>query len=431
MHSVCLLLLAQAAGTPIELSLERAVDLALAPDGAARMQLAREAVAASEARSRQALAALLPNVDGYVSYFDQTVNLEAFGLSLTIPGVGSLPTFVGPFSVLDVRAQASQSVFDLAAIRRYQAGRRGAELARQEVSAAQDLVIERVARAYLGGLRAQANVESAAANAALSAALLKLAESQRSAGVGTGIEVTRARVQMANDEQRLVLARNEYDRAALQLLREIGMTVTTPVRLSDAMAYRRIDLAPAGPVTRADLEAQRLRQDAARLNYESVKWERLPSLTASGNYGAIGPGWNNALPTRAIGVTLRVPIYDGGRRDARRGEAAGALRGEQVRTRDLEQQIELERRLAEDGLRAADGQVAVAKEGLALAEQEVEQARRRYEAGVGNPLEVTDAQTRLARARDNWVGALYSHNVARLDYTAAVGTISQTIRGNK
>ena len=431
MLSVCMLFLAQAPGAPLELSLERAVDIALAPDGAARMQLARETVVASESRSRQALAALLPNVEGYVSYFDQTVNLQAFGISFAVPGLGQSPALVGPFSVLDVRAQASQSVFDLAAIRKYQAGRRGSAQAKQELNAVQDLVIERVARSYLGSLRAQANVDAATSNVALSSAFLKLAESQKSAGVATGIEVTRARVQLANDEQRLVLARNESDRATLQLLREIGLAVTTPVRLSDAMSYRQVDLTAAAPVVRSDLESQRLREDSARLNYESVKWERLPSLTASGNYGTIGPGWNNAIPTRAVGVTLRVPIYDGGRRDARRGEAASAFRSEQVRTRDLAQQVELERRLAEDGLRAADGQVTAAKEGLALAEQEVEQARRRYEAGVGNPLEITDAQTRLARARDNWVAALYSHNVARLDYTAAVGTISQTIRGNK
>jgi outer membrane protein len=431
MHSVCLLLFAQAAPAPLELSLERAVELALAPDGSIRIQMARESVNAADARSRQALAALMPNIDGYVSYFDQTVNLQAFGLSFEIPGIGTTPALVGPFSVLDVRARASQSVFDLSAIRRYQAGRRGGEMSRREMSAAQDLVIERVARVYLSGLRAQANVEAAIANAALSRALLKLAESQKAVGVVTGIDVTRARVQLANDEQRLVLARNEYDRAALQLLREVGLNLATPLRFSDVMAYRQTTPPEGAPITRADLEAQRLRQDVARLSYESAKWERLPSLTASGNYGTIGPGWNNAIPTRAVGVTLHVPLFDGGRTDAKRAEAATALRAEALRTRDLEKQIELERRLAIDGWRAAEGQMASAQEGLKLAEQEVEQARRRYEAGVANPLEITDAQTRLARARENWIGALYSHNVARLDFTAAIGAISEEVRGNK
>ena len=54
-----------------------------------------------------------------------------------------------------------------------------------------------------------------------------------------------------------------------------------------------------------------------------------------------------------------------------------------------------------DALQSADAQVKTAEEGLKLAQNEVAQAERRYEAGVTNSIEVTDAQTRLARARDN------------------------------
>ena len=49
--------------------------------------------------------------------------------------------------------------------------------------------------------------------------------------------------------------------------------------------------------------------------------ERLPSLAAFGDYGSSGSAINNSVPTRTYGVSLRVPIFDGGRRDARRAEA--------------------------------------------------------------------------------------------------------------
>ena len=51
-------------------------------------------------------------------------------------------------------------------------------------------------------------------------------------------------------------------------------------------------------------------------------------------------------------------------------------------TNDLKEQIELDVRLALDALRSAEEQVKVAKEGLGLAENELAQARRRYDAGV-------------------------------------------------
>jgi outer membrane protein TolC len=71
--------------------------------------------------------------------------------------------------------------------------------------------------------------------------------------------------------------------------------------------------------------------------------------------------------------------------------------------------------------------VKVAKEGLALAEAETNQARRRYGAGVANSLEVTDAQTRLERARDNSVAALFNYNLARIDLAQATGSVRRMI----
>jgi outer membrane protein TolC len=47
---------------------------------------------------------------------------------------------------------------------------------------------------------------------------------------------------------------------------------------------------------------------------------------------------------------------------------------------------------------------------------------------VTNSIEVTDAQTRLARARDNRVNALYNYNLARIDLGTAMGTIQSMIQ---
>jgi outer membrane protein len=66
--------------------------------------------------------------------------------------------------------------------------------------------------------------------------------------------------------------------------------------------------------------------------------------------------------------------------------------------------------------------VDASREGLSLAENELAQARRRYDAGVATSVEITDAQTRLQRARDNQVIALYDYNLAHLDLATATGT---------
>lgn len=420
----------------LQLSLKQAVQLALAPEGSTRVKLAEEALKQAESRADQSRAALLPDFEGSLQYQNETSNLAAFGLTfpkIPIPGF-SIPTFVGPYGVLDARATVNQSVFDFSSIRRYQASKVAIEATRADNEGTRDQVTDQVARAYLAGLRAQASLDTERANVELSETLLRLAQQQKAAGTGTGIEITRAEVQLANDRQALLVSENETDRTRLQLLKVIGLKLDNPVELLDRLSFIPVDSIdiPQALATarerRAELRAQQRREENARLNSSATKLERLPSVSAFANYGDIGSSFNNALPTRAVGASLKIPIFDGGRRDARRAESVSQFREESIRTADLRDQIELDVRVALDSLRSAEAQVKAAEEGLSLSQMEVAQAERRYKAGVSNSVEVTDAQTRLARARDNRVNALYNYNLARIDLGTATGTIQSMIQ---
>ena len=415
------------------LSLKRAVEIATAPEGNARVQIADELIKQAESHVSQARAALLPNFDGSLSEFSRTTNLASFGFNFpSTPGF-TFPTVVGPYRVFDLRVSGSQSVFDLSSIRRLQSAKTAAQATKADARGTRDQIADQVSRAYLIGLRAEATLDTARSNVELSEALVRLATSQKAAGTGTGIEITRAQVQLANDRQRLTVAQNDRERSHLQLMRVLGLKFDGGIALTDKLAYKPLGDVAADPAVkvafdgRAELKAQQDRELSTHINYGATKWERLPSLAFSGDYGTIGGGIESAVPTHSYGVTVRLPIFDGGRRDARRLESESQWRVETLRTRDLKEQIELDVRLAIDSLRSADAQVAVAKEGLDLAQKELEQARRRYEAGVTNSIEVTDAQTRLQRARDNRIAALFAHNLARIDLHTASGTIQDLV----
>jgi outer membrane protein len=439
MRGFCIFLLgaavAMAQRAPLELSLKRAVEIATSTEGNANVQLADEAVKQAESRSAQARAALLPNVDSSVGVQNRTVNLAALGVRFTSPFPGfQIPTFVGPFTTLDARFTGSQTIFDFSSIRRFQASKMGVSAARSDVDRTEEQVAAQVARAYLAAVKADTDVNTAQSNIELSQAVQALAEHQKTAGTGTGIEITRARVQLANDRQRLLEAQNSRRAAQLRLLRAMGASLDTELLLTDKMQYLPVDAttveeAKAAAVKeRPDLKAQREREATARMSASATKLERVPSVMAFGDYGAIGTGLDSALPTRTYGISVRVPIFDGGRRDARREESASQYRAERVRTNDLKEQVELDVRLALDSLRSADDEYKVAVEGLDLSQNELAQARRRYEAGVANSLEVTDAQTRVERARDNQTAALYQYNVARIDLAQAMGRARQAVR---
>jgi len=417
----------------LPLSLKRAVEIALTPEGSPRVALAEESIRQAQTRVAEAKSAFLPDLEASVQDRNQTTNLHTFGLNFpTIPGF-SFPSVVGPFTVFDARATAQQSVFDFSNIRKYQASRASLGATRSDSDATRNQVSDQVAKAYLACLRADAALETARADVELSEALLKLAREQQRAGTGTGIEVTRAQVQLANGRQRLIVVENDRRRTALQLLKTVGLRLDLQIEFTDKLTFQPADVAgleaslEKARKERAELKAQQQREETARLNYGSVKAERLPSVGAFADYGSIGNEIVGAQPTHTYGISLKVPVFDGGRRDARREESLSQYRQERVRRRDLEDQIELEVRLALNSLRAAANEVETAREGLALAENEVTQAQRRYQAGVTNSIEVTDAQTRLDRARENQIAALYDYNLARLDLATATGTIGEYV----
>ena len=142
----------------LQLSLKRAVEVAIAPEGSAKIQLADEALRQAQAQSAEARAALLPDLEAGFNYSTQTVNLAAEGLSsaFQIPIAGfQFPTLVGPFSVADARATVQQSVFDFSSIRRFQASKVGVAASRSDLEASAEQVAAQVARAYLEAVKAR------------------------------------------------------------------------------------------------------------------------------------------------------------------------------------------------------------------------------------------------------------------------------------
>jgi outer membrane protein TolC len=418
----------------LPLNLRDAVSAALEPDGNVRVQLAAEAVRQAEAHANQVRANLLPDVSASIGTQSQTRNLSAYGFQAENLGTGfDIPRVVGPFNTFDARGTVTQKLFDLSSIRRYQAARVGTAAAREESESVRDQTAAEVARAYLFAVRGQALVETAQANVQLSEALLRLAESQKEAGTGTGIEVTRAQVQLANNRQLLLVSQADFTKARLELLKTLGTDLDVQVELTDRLQYTP---APAVPMHQAvssayellaEFRAQRKREETAALNHRATTLERLPYVVGFADYGTIGKSATHNSPTRTFGASIQIPLFDGGRREARRAESLSQLRQEEIRSADLRQGVELRIRVALDAVDSAMAQVRAAEDGVGLAGEEMEQAERRYKAGVTSSIEVTDAQTRLQRSRENRISALFNHALARVDLASAMGNIQELV----
>ena len=418
---------------PLVLSLKQALQLALAGGQNITAQVAEQSVRLAEAQSAQARSVLRPEVEATVSGQDQKLNLAALGFeSIHIPVPGfTFPNSVGPFSTFDARVRVRQNLLDVSALRRSRAVRAGVQVAQADTAEVRDRVAVQVASGYISVLRADAAAQAATAGVTLAEALLKQAEDRQDAGKGLGIDVTRAKAELAVERQRKLAAEIERTRARLQLLRSVGLSLDTRLELSDSLTFTATEpltlekALAAAFHSRTDLTALQQREENVRLRDDAIRSERWPSLAGYADYGALGTTVPNSVATYTVGVAVKVPVFDGGRREARRAETLHEMRQVQLREKDLRAQVELEVRQALESLKLAEQQVQVAEEGLAVTRDELAQARRRYEAGVTVNLELVEAQARLARSDDNRTDALYAWTAARIALVQSMGTIQE------
>ena len=335
----------------------------------------------------------------------------------------------GPFQVIQAGPTFSQSIFNLPLIRGYQIGREGTRQSRADELTTRENVVNAVVDQYLLILRAVATRDAANARVALAKRLYEQATELQKTGIGLNIDTVRANVELQNERQNLIDAETlthttKYGLAELlDLPRDQDLEVTDLLDFYDLPKLEKETLLSQALATRPEIHSLNSQQRIAHLSADSAGKQRLPQLDFSGFWLYQGSNFNNGVPAYTYEVSLQFPLFTGGR--IRAEEARAKLEEQHVAEvrRQLEARIVDEVKSALDRLTAARNSVDVANLGLQLAQEEVAQAQRRFQAGVTTNIEVITAQDELARANDNQIGALYQFNLSRAALARATGTI--------
>jgi outer membrane protein TolC len=409
---------------PLALSVKEAVQRALQNNLGLLLQEESETTARG-ARWR-ALADLLPNVSGSLTSRRQVINLQAFGFPAN-------PSIVGPFNVHDARVSLSQPLVDLSALNASRASALNLQAEKYGVKTARDLVVLVAVNLYLEAVASSSRVEMTRAQQTTAEALFKQAQDLKGAGIVAGIDVLRSQVQLQTQRQRVIAAENDFEKAKLQLARAIGLPLGQSFSLTDKIPYAPMPAPSLDQVLaraldgRADFLAAQSRVEAARASVRAANGALLPSLRFDADYGAIGQTYAAAHGTFSLAATLRVPVFDAGKTTARRVEAASVLRQKEAELADIRGSVEYEVRSAVLDLRAADQQLQAANTNMQLADAELQQARDRFGAGVASNLEITQAQEAVASASEQYISALYSHNLSKASLARALGIAESAV----
>jgi outer membrane protein TolC len=414
---------------PLSLTLRDAVRLALSPQGNLAVDVAEQSVTAAQARLRQSQSATKPNVDFSFNAVNERLDLDVFGFqSIQVPGF-TFPRTAGPFELLESQVHIRQSLFDQENMHRKQAARAGIAAAQTETDEVRDQIAGRVARLYFLARRDASAVETAQALVATAELNLKEIGNRNAEGQTLGVDVAPARIQVAAARQNLLRAQLEKARTEIELLNAMNKDLNTPLELTDPLTFAALDMPPADQAvsmalqSRSEILTLQKKLEAARLNDVAIHSERLPTLNAYANGGSTGTSLPKSTDTYDAGVTLSIPIFDGGRREAQRAEGIAGVRQQELQLDQLRKRVEIEVREALLQMDLARGYVELSEARYRAAQDELEHRRRLYAQGVGSQMEVNAAQADLAKMADGRMAALQDWNDARVDLLLAQGTI--------
>jgi outer membrane protein TolC len=407
--------------TVLSLSLKDAVDRGLRYN--LGIALGQQSIRAAQSSRLRALSSLLPHVTAMTSETVEQVNLASVGFT----GFSGINPVVGPFSVFDVRAFLSQSLVNFSKLDEWRAGKENLDAAEHSYKNTRDLVVLACLQLYLQAHNGSSRIEAARAQLKTAQSLYDLAVSRKNAGFVSGIEVLRAQVQMQGQQQRLIVAENEFAKQKLNLAQAVGLPLGQQFDLTEEIPFAPLTgLTPDAAVqeayrNRGDYQGALARVQAAEDLRRAATRQRLPSLDLNANYGDLGPRPSTSHGTFAVALNLRVPIFQGRETEARILEADVQLEQQKAELESLRARIHYEIQTALLDLKSSEDRVLVAKSNLDLATEQVVQAQDRFAAGVASNIEVVLAQDALAVATEDHIASLYAHNLAKAALAQAIG----------
>lgn len=261
---------------------------------------------------------------------------------------------------------------------------------------------------------------------------LEKVESFVEVGTRAPFDITRAQVDVANARVELISARSNLKVALANLSRAIGLDVGIVVASYDETRpplniYDDKEQLLQEAMNRPDVKASQAQVRAADYRVKEARLNRSPSLSASADYRWSG----TATPLDrqwGMGVSMSWPVLDGAVTSAQIKSARSSLESSAASLENIKLSVgaELENSLtrltdALERLQATTILVQQASESMHLAEG-------RYDAGLGSPLEITDARVEFARARGNHVVAFFDSLIAQAELDRVLGRLPAECR---
>ena len=403
------------------LSIDRCIAIALGRQPS--IAAAGYTLDASKSRIGQAEAGYYPNIDlsgGYSRYKPAAASGGSTGLSAAAGKNGP------PYDQYTGGATVRQNIYDFGRTSgQVDVSRSNAEASAFDLENTTIGVVYNVKLAYYSLVYAKKSSEVALEMVSQYKKHLDQAKGFYSAGVKAKYDVTTAEVNLANSRVNLIKAENSVRTARVNLNNSIGMPAAPPFDVEDALTVEEFDLNLENALktafdNRPDMKSMRAKIKTAGLTVELKKKDYRPILSGSAAYNYAGEtfplenGWS-------VGAQVTLPVFSGFLTKKQVEEARANLNAVRANEESLRQNVIADVQQSYLGVMEAKERIAAAGTALRQAKENLDIANGRYDAGVGSPIEVTDAQTTYANASMTYIQATTDYKTARAGIVKAMG----------
>ena len=442
---ICVAILAAPTWAQEQLSLADAVRLAVTHNQA--IAAAAAGSSAAEARLGEARSGRLPRLNYSESFARSDNPVFVFSSLLTQHQFTADNFQLGPLNRPDAlndfqsRLTVDETVYDGGRTRQVvRAAELGREMNGEEGRLARMQVLAGVARAYYGELLSEASLAAAQEAVRSADADLERAETVRTAGMSTDVDVLSIRVHRADIEERRIRRAADLEVARAALNDALGLPLDTPHSLStklEALPLQDLPLQEyesGGVAARPEAREVKLAASLAQAQVGAARGALLPQVGVRAAFEADrqrfadrgGANWLAA-------VSLEWNLFNGFGDRARIQEATQGLRRAQAEQERARSGIRLEVRRAYADLRAAGQRIAVAQAAVAEAEESLRITQNRYAAGLANVTDLLRTETAVLESRTRRLAAVHDQRIAAVGLELAAGKLterSEALRGN-
>ncbi len=394
-------------------------------------------IKSAEYRVKETIGTGLPQISGQATFTDYlklpTTLLP--GEFFNQPGT-FIPVKFGVNYNSNLALNASQILFSGSFLIGLKAAKTFKELSNRNYTRSRIDVNVNVTKAYYQVLVSNEQIRLLDANINQLKQQLDQTTAQNKQGFVEKIDVDRITVQYNN----LVTTReNTLRLLALnyQLLKfQMGMPIEYNLTLADKLADVNIDNNVVAYTTdttfyhnRIEYGLQETQNNLYALDIKNKISQYFPSLTANGSVASayqnnsFGQLYNSYFPSSYVGLTLNVPIFNGFQRLYQVKQAKITYLKSQNDLINLKNSLNLQASQASvnytNGLQTLNNQ----KKSQELAREVLRVSKIKYQQGVGSSIEVTQAQTELENADNQYIQGLYDALVSKVDLERAYGRI--------